>query len=892
MSTSYHILNEPLPIVEDYNALKEEGLAFIQKVSSESWTNLNSTDPGVTILEQVCFALTELGYCSHFPIQDILTDKEEHIDFKNQFFHPDKILTVSPITINDYIKFIVDRVKEVRRLKLDVPKNWFPQSGNVISTYIPPGNVHTISDEEDDACLEVWFTLNKARNLGSVFLQPQLLKRKSYQICGNIEIDENSNVIEVIGAIDKKLNDYIFPPIISTSYQQLVESGESTNDIFNGPYLTSGWVSDKSILSKKDHLNSDEVTRLIKSVDGVESVKGIKFKQDEKSQTSLTKISCLSTELLVVDVFGSDFNLNSKPLSTRVEDGKLLGSLLQQSSITELKGQINSTQASLGHHDGQYRNINDYYSIQHTLPEVFGVGEASEHFKGTKEEKARRKQLIAYLTLFDQVLANEFSQLANLKHLFSFSNATTGTPSDETTFYRLRDQFQKKQLKYPVPYQCFSPTYFYQSLYETVTNIRPVLRNNKAYNFDFLLESEKEALEESWEEYQDSPYNTYIHGLMEIVEDLSENLVRRNALLNHLLARHGESPEVIDKIIERTIYSGNQAKDRVILKSAILRNLELLSYNKYKAYNYLSADKIQRKLEVKAENTFEGIQKRRQHDFIFDTERFEKETKLKPQDFINYSSIELLLNLLFGLDVIYRNYIVSYHDQDDKKLELKQILWLLQNRKGFVLIEKSLTYLFARFELFFESALDTDSIYSSEPIDYHEMLELQSLLAGYNEKPDGKNITIAGVGVTFKLHKIDKSSVEEKWFKTAGENGNKLALKTIWDNQLVRFENPNLTNEIICIFPSYVKEFGTVDFDARLNTFFEYKMPVSTQVEAYTATVNDFEKLIPHFQEWHNAMIHSDNNTPKEEKELKEVTRKLVSILTEIELSQTNKIIE
>ena len=37
-----------------------------QKFSGEKWTDYNYHDPGITLLEQICYAITDLGYKSNF----------------------------------------------------------------------------------------------------------------------------------------------------------------------------------------------------------------------------------------------------------------------------------------------------------------------------------------------------------------------------------------------------------------------------------------------------------------------------------------------------------------------------------------------------------------------------------------------------------------------------------------------------------------------------------------------------------------------------------------------------------------------------------------------------------------------------------------------------------
>ena len=49
-------------VSQDYEKLHLEGIDHIQKLSGKQWTDYNFHDPGITILEQICYALTDLGY--------------------------------------------------------------------------------------------------------------------------------------------------------------------------------------------------------------------------------------------------------------------------------------------------------------------------------------------------------------------------------------------------------------------------------------------------------------------------------------------------------------------------------------------------------------------------------------------------------------------------------------------------------------------------------------------------------------------------------------------------------------------------------------------------------------------------------------------------------------
>lgn len=103
----------------DYELLRTEAISYIQRLSGKIWTDYNSHDPGITILEVLCYAITDLGYRSNFPIQDLLADESGSL--KNQFFPASKILPSTPVTINDYRKYLMD-VEVVDEVDSECPR--------------------------------------------------------------------------------------------------------------------------------------------------------------------------------------------------------------------------------------------------------------------------------------------------------------------------------------------------------------------------------------------------------------------------------------------------------------------------------------------------------------------------------------------------------------------------------------------------------------------------------------------------------------------------------------------------------------------------------------------------------------------------------------------------
>ena len=56
---TYQITDAPLPLSQNYSQLKTAGLDYIKALASSQWNNYNDSDPGITILDQLCYALTE-----------------------------------------------------------------------------------------------------------------------------------------------------------------------------------------------------------------------------------------------------------------------------------------------------------------------------------------------------------------------------------------------------------------------------------------------------------------------------------------------------------------------------------------------------------------------------------------------------------------------------------------------------------------------------------------------------------------------------------------------------------------------------------------------------------------------------------------------------------------
>jgi hypothetical protein len=98
----------------DFYELRREGIGHIERTGRANWTDYNTHDPGITILEALAYAITELAYRTGFDVEDILASAAPpgagaDAPYAGQtFYSARRILTVNPTTADDLRRVLVD----------------------------------------------------------------------------------------------------------------------------------------------------------------------------------------------------------------------------------------------------------------------------------------------------------------------------------------------------------------------------------------------------------------------------------------------------------------------------------------------------------------------------------------------------------------------------------------------------------------------------------------------------------------------------------------------------------------------------------------------------------------------------------------------------------------
>ncbi len=514
----------------DFSFLKTEGLKYIEQFSNKLWTDYNSHDPGITILEMLSYAITDLSSRINLPVENILAPENSAArKIGEQFFRASQILPSKPVTEKDYRKLFID-LKGVKNCWLKPfeksvfvdclhdklaykPKLLTKQSSN----FVLKGLNSVVVDFETS--VEQLFTETELknediRNLPADELQKKIEKkqdiikdeiRKLYHenrnlcedlvdisqvethpvsVCATIDVRPDADEELVHAKVLRAIDNYFSPSIKFYSLKQMFEKGYSTDEIFDGPVLKNGFVDPEELTAAglRKEVRLSDIMQLIMAIDGVNVIKEISItdckNKDKTNDEWLIKIDAWKKPVRCEESAYSYYkgvlpvNINSKKVNEYIEQ-------LDADEKAEQAKAAENREIEVP--QGRYLDTGDTTTIQNDFPETYGIGEVGLSSQAGIVRKSQAKQLKAYLLFFDQILATYFAHLEKVKDLLSVDN-----------------QLRK--------------TYFTRAV-------------NDLKDFNDLV----------------NDYNSDPEILTEtLLAELDDDIKRRNILLNHLVARFSE----------------------------------------------------------------------------------------------------------------------------------------------------------------------------------------------------------------------------------------------------------------------------------------------------------------------------------------------------------------
>jgi len=557
--------NRNIELTLDHKQLYAIGLKHVQQLSNRIWTDYNVHDPGITILELLCYALTDLGYRASYPVKDLLASKSDNADnMAGQFFTARQILPNRPLTLPDYRKILIDLEGVKNAWLTKHPQSYFADTilgklqnensglegieeikiAGLYDVTIEYIEKITTTQQKNEIRKKVSQRLQANRNLCEDFVGYQEIENQFFNLCCELELEPSADVSAVKAEVFYQVQNYLCPSIHFYSLSQMLERKRkdgttyTADEIFDGPALDSGFIDDEELANAEllTSIRLSDIINLIMDIKGVLAVRDIiifpinenpdiqSIPLDNKWVVNVEsgKKPTLSIDFLEDTNYLLKFYKRNMQVFAKME--KVLESLAGLNANSPVKPEqdsLNDFKIPLG----SYRKPDDYYSFQNDFPAIYGLSDAGLDSTATSKREALAFQLKAYLLFYDQIMANYFAQLSHLKDLFS-----TDPTIQRTYFYQVVNSFAE-----------------YEKIYHPTGN-------------------------------------DVITTLEEKTETLSIHPIRRNRFLDHLIARFAERFNDFANIVHTAL--GASPESIAKYKCDFLANYPNISSERSMAYNY------------------------------------------------------------------------------------------------------------------------------------------------------------------------------------------------------------------------------------------------------------------------------------------------------------------
>lgn len=576
----------------DFAKLRAEGIGYIEQMAGDGWTDHNTHDPGITMLETLCFALTDLGYRMDMPIEDLLaSQKDNEANMRRQFQTAAQALSISPVTETDYRKLFMD-IPEVMnawltkhdgiryfincnksRLEFSVPSNssdrYIPLTINglydlqlQLSPTVYEGvKTDAVREKREADVFKIARQLFQAnRNLCEDLVNITTVRYQQFSICADIQLLPGADIEEVHAMILHEVQQFLTPPVNRYSLDELLEKGVPVEQIFDGPVPRFGFFDENELAQSAipetgRTVRTSDLIGLILGVQGVVSVPKfhLKLSDDPSEKGALWSVDIAPSLLPQISrnspirFYKDVFRYNSH---TEEVDARLLA--FEQAHLVKRQNLANAAR-DLPLPMGTWRDSGQFNTVANDLPRLYGLGPMGLPPVGGPEAEVRRlaqaRQLRAYLTFFDQILSNHAALLEALPSLLS--------PAPDRA-----DLVHKRQ------------TYF--------SKMAGGVRDAKAI-FKHLSATDREDDFES--RLAQMPERLAGLSFSKKVENLLLDQQRRNRQLDHLLARYAERFDDYVLMMTRVFGGKRQALEVIDDKDDFLNKYPLISQLRARGYN-------------------------------------------------------------------------------------------------------------------------------------------------------------------------------------------------------------------------------------------------------------------------------------------------------------------
>lgn len=242
-----------------FAALRESAMELAQQASGELWTDFNLHDPGVTLLEALCYALTEEVFASRQSVPEMLglpPDDALAACKRHALLPPTQALPCRPCSAADYLRWLHDQLPTARHLGMQCE----PGSGlwQMRLMAADPAATPALAAAAQRA---YW----QQRNLGEdLATPPRQLRPEPLRLALSISIRGGRDLIELLGELMLRLDEAV---------AALPRRGPSSMPSRDGPAVSQGHIDTAELQRvQADWLYLSDLARELQDIDGLESV--------------------------------------------------------------------------------------------------------------------------------------------------------------------------------------------------------------------------------------------------------------------------------------------------------------------------------------------------------------------------------------------------------------------------------------------------------------------------------------------------------------------------------------------------------------------------------------------------------------------------------------------
>lgn len=435
----------------DFQFLRKTGIEYIEKLGGKLWTDYNSHDPGITTLEVLSYAITDLGMRMNLNMEDILASKDADSDIHSQFLKATEILPSKPLTELDYRKLFMDinftagHKRPIRNCWL-VPNNEslyvdcktgqldFKPIGDKTKSFDIKGlydlyvDYAEDLDDETEGCgkssvnLQILDRYHANRSLCEDLAEIKEIEIQKVAVCARIGLINKADEELVHAKVLRAIHNYLTPEVHFYSLQQMLDKGYTTDQIFEGPLLYNGFIDTEELKNSRLRTEvrlSDIISELMK-IDGVKEIHEISIAGcDQVLKQNNDWLICIEKGRKPELCELSSFSYSKGSLPLNINDKKVEEYVRNLKKEEEVLREDARQNKELPLPKGTSYDLADYATILNEFPDTYGVGISGIIGNKTPERDALAKQMKAYLLFFDQILAGYFKHLEKVKDILS-----------------------------------------------------------------------------------------------------------------------------------------------------------------------------------------------------------------------------------------------------------------------------------------------------------------------------------------------------------------------------------------------------------------------------------------------------------------------------------------